>query len=90
MMSLAELRSCTGLSQSEFAKSYNIPIRNIQRWEKGDRNPPDYVLSLLQALIEKEAVIQKLLDSEDFKALDDEYNATYIYTDFDSEEGGEF
>ncbi len=42
-----ELRELTGLSQSQFSKEFNIPIRTLQKWESGDRKPPEYIVELI-------------------------------------------
>ena len=33
---------------SSFGKKYNIPVRTIQDWETEKRNPPAYVVELLE------------------------------------------
>jgi len=45
------LRSYTGLSQSKFAQYLGIPVANIQRWEQGTVNPPDYVIVLIKKVM---------------------------------------
>lgn len=47
-MTVKEMRTRLGLTQSEFAEKYNIPIRTIQNWECGHRECPQYVLELLE------------------------------------------
>lgn len=47
-MTVKELRSLTGLTQTEFAEKYKIPMRSIQNWEGGQRTPPEYVIELLE------------------------------------------
>lgn len=46
-MTIKELRKATGLSQSKFAAYLGIPTINIQHWEHGVANPPEYVLNLI-------------------------------------------
>ena len=53
-MTIKEIRAMTGLSQANFAKKYNIPKRTIESWEAGDRNPPPYVIELLERVIRYE------------------------------------
>lgn len=55
-MTIKDLRSDTRLSQSEFAKYFNIPIGTLQNWEQGHRTPPQYVLELIQYKIDKEGL----------------------------------
>ena len=47
-MEIKEIRALTGLSQANFGKKYNIPVRTIQDWETEKRNPPVYVVELLE------------------------------------------
>lgn len=42
------------MSQSEFANYLEIPIVNIQHWEQGVSNPPEYVLRLINRLLKAE------------------------------------
>lgn len=47
-MNIREIRALTNLSQANFGKKYNIPLRTIQDWETGKRKPPIYVVELLE------------------------------------------
>lgn len=47
MLDIKKMRLKTGLSQSEFAKLYDIPVKTLQQWEQGSHKPPQYVLTLL-------------------------------------------
>ena len=44
------IRQRTGLSQAAFADKYDIPKRTIENWEAGKREPPIYVLRMLDVL----------------------------------------
>lgn len=46
-MTIKELRQQTGLSQSAFAKYFEIPLRTVQDWEQGKRTPPEYLVKLM-------------------------------------------
>lgn len=50
-MGIKELREKTGLSQSQFARYYDIPVKSLQKWEQGARVPPPYVEKLLMYAI---------------------------------------
>ena len=52
MNEIKELRQKTGLSQSQFAKKYHIPLKTLQFWEQGRRVPPSYVVWLLRKVVE--------------------------------------
>ncbi len=44
---IKNLRLETGLSRKDFAESLGIPLRTIEDWETGRRNPPEYIPRLL-------------------------------------------
>lgn len=50
-MTIKELRSLTGLSQSKFANKYNLNLWTLQEWEQGRTRTPECVLFLLERLI---------------------------------------
>lgn len=50
-MTIREMRTALGETQGEFAARYHIPFRTIQNWEAGLRNPPDYILDLLESRV---------------------------------------
>lgn len=52
-MTIKEMREKTGLSQNQFAVMVGIPVANIQFWEEGKRNPPEYVINLLEFFLTK-------------------------------------
>ena len=64
IMIIKQLRTYTGLSQSNFARYLGIPVANIQRWEQGTVNPPVYVLGL----------IKKLMKNDGYPVNDEEMN----------------
>lgn len=45
-----ELRARLGLSQAAMYEVYHIPRRTVQDWEAGRREPPEYVLYMLEEL----------------------------------------
>lgn len=40
-----------GISQSELARRYDIPLRTVQDWHAGRRTPPPYVIKMLDELL---------------------------------------
>lgn len=54
-MTIKELRELTGLTQARFAEKYKIKKRTLENWEEGTRNPPPYVLELLEKVIQAES-----------------------------------
>ena len=53
-MTVKELRAQTGLSQSQFAARFQIPVRTLQQWEQEIQSPPPYVVAMIQAILEYE------------------------------------
>lgn len=45
-----EIVQHTGLSQTDFAARFAIPLRTLQRWIAGDRDCPPYVRLMLAKL----------------------------------------
>lgn len=42
------LRACADMTQKEFAEFTEIPQRTIEGWESGRRQPPAYVVKLIE------------------------------------------
>ena len=53
-MEIKELRMLSGLSQQAFSEKYGIPKRSIENWEGGKRNPPEYVVNLLERVVKED------------------------------------
>lgn len=51
-MGVRELRLQTGLSQSKFANMFDVPIATLKDWEQERRNPPAYVVNMMQTILE--------------------------------------
>lgn len=79
-MIIKELRAQTGLSQSAFAKKYNIPLRTLQQWEQGRSTPPAYVVGMLQDRVQRPdagandyVAALRLKEKQNWKSLSDLY-----------------
>ena len=48
---IKELRRITGLSQSEFAKKFHIPVGTLAHWEQEIRKPPEYVVYMISRIV---------------------------------------
>ncbi len=55
-MTIREMRTKLGYTQSEFAARYHIPFRTVQNWETGLRKPPEYIVGLLEERIRGDLV----------------------------------
>lgn len=51
MNSIVEIRHALDMSQSHFSTYLGVPLRTLQSWECGFRNPPEYVLSLIKRVV---------------------------------------
>lgn len=48
---IKSIRFKSGLSQAAFAERFEIPLRTLENWEAGLREPPIYVLLMLDILV---------------------------------------
>lgn len=46
------LRIRSGLSRRDFCEVFGVPYRTLQAWELGKRKCPEYVLRMMEALLE--------------------------------------
>jgi DNA-binding transcriptional regulator YiaG len=53
MGDIKKLRNETGMSQSKFAKEFDIPVNSLQNWETGRRKPPEYVYRMLEKAVDE-------------------------------------
>lgn len=60
-MTIKEIRKRTGLSQVKFAEQYSIPRRTIEAWESENREPADYLVSLLWRAVKEDFNINESL-----------------------------
>ena len=47
-LTIKDIREQTPFSLPEFARWLDIPLRTMESWEAGTRQPPKYVLDLIQ------------------------------------------
>ena len=60
LMTIKQLRESTGLSQSQFAEKFHIPIGTLQHWEQGVRKPPEYVIYMIEMLIKNDYKLKEI------------------------------
>ena len=53
-MTIKEIRKYSRLTQAAFSERYHIPKRTIEEWEGERRNPPVYVLELLERVVRED------------------------------------
>ena len=52
--SIKAMRAETGMSQSQFAKFFDIPVCSIQEWEQERKAPAPYVPKMMQRILNNE------------------------------------
>lgn len=52
-MKIKEIRERAGYSRYEFCNLFEIPYRTLQSWELGERVPPEYVVKLIEKVLDK-------------------------------------
>lgn len=52
--SIREICEEYGLSQTELAKRFGIPLRTVQNWHGGVRIPPPYVVGMIERILKNE------------------------------------
>lgn len=52
MKTIKELCEEYGLGQTALAKRFGIPLRTVQNWHEGVRTPPDYVVNMIEELLQ--------------------------------------
>lgn len=53
-MNSLDIREILGISRAAFSRRYNIPIRTLEDWDAGRKNPPEYVLEMLERIVRED------------------------------------
>lgn len=56
-ISINDLLDQHRLSQSSFARMFGIPLRTVQNWCTGVRQPPDYVIRMAAELLSRDTAV---------------------------------
>ena len=56
MKTIKEIRNASGLSRSDFAAKYGIPIRTLEDWEAERRKCPSYLINLLDRAVTEDSM----------------------------------
>ena len=51
---IKRIRNISGLSRQEFAKKYGIPIRTLEKWEREEIKPAEYLISMLDRVVRED------------------------------------
>lgn len=49
-----QIRTMSGLSRNEFAAKYHIPIRTLEKWEREEVKPAEYLVEWLERLVNED------------------------------------
>lgn len=53
-MNTVEIRAILGVSRAEFSRRYEIPIRTLEDWDAGRRQPTEWMLKLLERVVRED------------------------------------
>lgn len=51
---IQNIRKMSGLSRKDFAERYKIPIRTLEKWEREETKPAEYVVLLLERAVKED------------------------------------
>ena len=51
---IKRIRNISGLSRKDFAERYKIPIRTLEKWERQESNPAEYIVLLLERAVRED------------------------------------
>ena len=65
-MDIKNIRKQTGLSQKKFAEKIGVPVRTLQGWEQGYRNPPDYIMNMINSVLSRNDLVDQYGNNTNF------------------------
>lgn len=65
-MDIKNIRKQTGLSQKKFAEKIGVPVRTLQGWEQGYRNPPDYIMNMISSVLSRNDLVDQYGNNTNF------------------------
>lgn len=68
-MTIKEIRALTGLSQPKFCQKYHIPLNTFTRWEQGRREPPSYLVELLEFRVREDVGMENITPEEFYRKM---------------------
>lgn len=66
-INIKEYRNTTGLSQTQFANHFDIPVSTLRKWEQGEAKPAPYLIKMISMLLPVSKEITKKIITEDGK-----------------------
>ncbi len=65
-----EIRKILGISRAAFSRKYNIPLRTLEDWDAGKKNPPEYVMDLLERAVREDKKTKEDGNMKNYKNYD--------------------
>lgn len=62
---IKELRKNMKATQKDFADYFEIPLKTVQGWEQGRRNPPEYLIKMMKRIWESDG--KPIFEFENFQ-----------------------
>ena len=59
MSSIRELRKAAGMTQKAFSEYFGISKRNIENWESGTNQCPQYLIDLIEYKLHNEGLLKE-------------------------------
>lgn len=56
-MTIKELMAKSGMKNKQFSEYFNIPLRTVHEWGKGDREPAPYLIALMEYKLKNEGLL---------------------------------
>ena len=57
---IRELRESVRMSRKDFSEHIGIPVRTLEDWEAGRRNPPEYIPRLIAYQLKYEELVREI------------------------------
>lgn len=72
---IKEICEAYGITQTELARKYGVPLRTVQDWHGGRRTPPDYVVNMIERLLAQEYPYARATTLRDLEVYKEKLNA---------------
>lgn len=59
MKSIKEICQKYGLNQTQLAKRFGIPLRTVQNWHEGKREPAPYLIPMMDEILSSERITKE-------------------------------
>jgi len=60
---IRQTRTALGLSQTEFANRFHVPVGTLRDWEQARATPPDFAIAYIKVIASDPKAVEKALES---------------------------